>query len=81
MMSAEDNRMGVEEEIRKAEDSIDAAKAALLASGFTTEQIEQLGRFVMSSIALIQYGIMKADKDIKSESAFQPGSFQTKVVR
>jgi hypothetical protein len=72
--------MNINEEIQNAKDSIVASRSALLDSGITDDQMEQLGRFVHASIALIQYGIMKAAQDIKIESAFQPGSFQTKVL-
>jgi hypothetical protein len=71
----------LDEEIQKAKESIEESRSALLKSGFTAEQMEQLGKFVLASVSLIQYGIVRADKDIKGESAFQPGSFQTKVVR
>ncbi len=73
--------MNLEGEIQKAEESIAEAKAALLESGITAEQMEHLGKFVLASIALTQYHIANAAQNIKSESAFQPGSFQTKVLR
>lgn len=69
-----------DEEIRKCRESIAESKDALLASGFTAEQVEHLGKFVLASIGLIQYEIVKAGEDIKSESAFRPGEFQTKVL-
>jgi hypothetical protein len=74
-------KMNVNEEIQRAQESVEEARTALLASGFTPEQMEHLGRFVLASISLIQYGILEASQDIKRESASQPGSFQTKVVR
>jgi hypothetical protein len=68
------------EEVKEAQESIEEARSALLASGFTAEQMEQLGKFVLASISLVQYAILEAAQDIKSESAFQPGAFQTKVL-
>jgi hypothetical protein len=70
----------LKEEIEKAQSDIKNATNALLKLGFTEEQMDQLGRFVHARIALVQYGILKADKDIKRESALQPGGFQTKVL-
>jgi Holliday junction resolvasome RuvABC DNA-binding subunit len=72
--------VNLEEEINNAQADIQNATNALLKLGFTEEQMEQLARSVHARIALIQYGILKADKDIKRESAFQPGQFQTKVL-
>jgi hypothetical protein len=72
--------VNLDEEIENAKESIEEAKHTLLASGITAEQMEQLGKFVGASILLIQYGILKGGKAITSESAFQPGEFQTKVL-
>jgi hypothetical protein len=71
----------LDDELRKTEEDKNTAASALLKVGFTEEQLEQLSRYVHASIAHRQYSILKAGREIRSESAFQPGAFQSKIVR
>jgi len=70
----------VDGELQKAEDVMKDAKSALLASGFTEEQLENLSRYVRAGIAHSHYAVAKANREIKSESACDPGTFQLRVL-
>lgn len=83
-------QIDLEQELRRTEEDMSIAASSLRDAGFTEEQMEQLGRYVHAAIAHNHYAILKAGRevraeataqDFKSESAFQPGAFQTKVVR
>ena len=70
----------LDEEIQKAEESMQEALVTLLEEGFTEKQVEYLARYVAASIVRSQFAILKANRDIQRESAFEPGAFQTRVL-
>ena len=72
--------INLDEEMQKAEENMQEALETLVEEGFTKKQVEHLARYVAASIVRSQYAILKANPEIKSESAFQPGAFQSKVL-
>ena len=72
----------LDEEIQEAAENMQEALENLLQEGFTEKQVEHLGRYVAAAIVHSQYVILRANREIKSESesACQPGAFQSKVL-
>jgi hypothetical protein len=61
----------VDGELQKAAENMEVAMNSLMKAGFTKEQLEQLERYVHAAIVHSQYAILKADREIRNEAAFQ----------
>jgi hypothetical protein len=70
----------LDEDIQKAAEDMQEALQTLVNEGFTKKQVEHLAKYVAASILRNQCAILKANREIKGESACQPGAFQTKVL-
>jgi hypothetical protein len=72
--------ISLDDDIQKSAGDRQEALETLLEEGFTKKQVEHLARYVAASILHNQLVILKTNREIKSESACQPGAFQTKVL-
>ena len=72
----------LDKEIQEAAENMHEALEILMNEGFIQKQVEHLARYVAAAIIHSQYAILRANREIRSESesARQPGAFQTKVL-